>query len=451
MSTSIVLAMRAEREQARKAREAAAKREADGEADTMPMKLELKVGSGVLGHDVPEGSVGSLGGTRNRLNSWAESVGESITESVGKLVKQVKAIPRHRIVLFFVLVAIFTAVFILFHVLPVVEYLMDANAWLKIQGARGVMVLVCATIVWICLCLPSVMVEILCAATYGFWPALAYLSIIKTTAAALVFIIGLKAGREIIHRHFFSQSPVLRAVEKALSNGGIRAIFLMQLVPLPFGMKGYMLSVSGVRFDHYMLTACMVEIPFNLASAYIGSAAGDLATTMGGDSQLDPVQIAVITCGGVGVIVSMVGLQYFVRKELRKLKKAEAQKEKEMDSDTDSDDEAARPQRGHLAQLSDEALSAHAAQEPEADWQERIAMYEQSGTLTPRSTARSTASAASGGSAGVLAAEDAAPTQPSPWAKPAPWSKPAPLRSPQAMSPDDDGNGHSDTPLDMSL
>jgi uncharacterized membrane protein YdjX (TVP38/TMEM64 family) len=434
MSTNIVLAMRAEKaEKARKAKEAGASEDKD--TDPLPTKL-------MIGDDMLAGSVGSFGQTRGRLHSFAES----ITESIGKVVEKVKSIPRHRIVLFCVLGIIFAAMFVLFHVLPVAKYLLVANTWLKQQDGVGVLVLICGTIVWICLCLPSVMVEILCAATYGFWPAFAYLSIIKTTAAALVFAIGLKTGREIVHRHFFSKSAVLRATEKALSGGGIKSILLVQLVPLPFGIKGYMLSVSGVRFDYYMLTALLVEIPYNFASAYIGSAAGDLATAMDGDTHLDSVQIAVMVCGGLGVVISMVGLHHYVKKELRKLKKVEKVEkvEKEMDSDTDSDEEQATPRRGHASNLSSEALRAHLAQEPEIDWQEKIAMYEKSGGLTPRSAARAAISDRGG------AEEEKTPQQPSPWAKPPPAG---PIRSPQAACPDD-GNGEEggdEAPLDMSL
>jgi uncharacterized membrane protein YdjX (TVP38/TMEM64 family) len=57
-------------------------------------------------------------------------------------------------------------------------------------------------VLWILLCMPSTICEVLGGFLFHFWPSLVALTVAKELACCLAFLIGRRVGGNALERHF---------------------------------------------------------------------------------------------------------------------------------------------------------------------------------------------------------------------------------------------------------
>lgn len=97
-------------------------------------------------------------------------------------------------------------------------------------------------------------------------------------AAAVIFFVGRNFVRQPIQR-ILEKHPKLVEVDQLIGHGGLRILFLIRLLPLPFAFTSYAFTVSRVKFLDYWLATTGIFL-YNSAITYFGSIAGHLSKQM---------------------------------------------------------------------------------------------------------------------------------------------------------------------------
>jgi len=108
-------------------------------------------------------------------------------------------------------------------------------------------------------------------------------------------------------------------------------VLLLRLTPiLPFNLLNYALALTDVPFLQYFLPTAFGMVPGTTLYVYIGSLASDIADIAAG--HVGPsltVQIIIWVASGVGIIVTVVVITIFAKREMNKALAEEDKKEKE--------------------------------------------------------------------------------------------------------------------------
>jgi len=151
-----------------------------------------------------------------------------------------------------------------------------------------------------------------------------------TIGATLAFLLGRTALRSWIAEKV-QQYPRFRAVDAAVNKRGWVIVLLLRLTPiLPFNLLNYALALTDVKFLQYFLPTAFGMIPGTTLYVYFGSLASDIADIAAG--HVGPsltVQIIIWVASGVGIIVTVVVITIFAKREMNKALAEEDKKEKE--------------------------------------------------------------------------------------------------------------------------
>ncbi|XP_057832779.1 uncharacterized protein LOC131043577 isoform X2 [Cryptomeria japonica] len=111
----------------------------------------------------------------------------------------------------------------------------------------------------------------------GHWgPLVLTLSYIPLTVLGVPAFI-LTVGRQHV-MSVLKDYPKLQAIDTAIRRSGFKIVFLLRLAPLvPFNIVNYLLSVTPISIQDYILASWMGMVPITLFFVYIGTTINDLS------------------------------------------------------------------------------------------------------------------------------------------------------------------------------
>ena len=121
--------------------------------------------------------------------------------------------------------------------------------------------------------------EILDAATgfvYGFWPAMAILTVCWTAQGMLAYEIGRRAARPVLER--IIRPERLARLERAVDEGGVTLLLAARLVPIvPFSLFSYVAGAAAAPRARFAWTTAVGYLPITALSVYLGTRLDELS------------------------------------------------------------------------------------------------------------------------------------------------------------------------------
>ena len=99
-------------------------------------------------------------------------------------------------------------------------------------------------------------------------------------SASVIFILGRYFFKDKVNL-IINKYPKLQHLDKILRKDGFKVVLLLRLLPLPFALLSYALSVTHIKFKDYILSVTGVLV-YNFSLVYFGYAAKHFASL--GDS-----------------------------------------------------------------------------------------------------------------------------------------------------------------------
>ena len=160
---------------------------------------------------------------------------------------------------------------------------------------------------WVTLLLPGVWASMLAGVLYGTWLGSCLVFVGASLGAVLVFLLGRSVLRDWA-RSRLQNLPKLQAVERAVSQEGLKLVLLTRLSPaFPFSLLNLAYGLSEVTLRDYCLGLIGI-LPGTLLFCALGSLAGDVArfgTVLAGDADGFTWGLRVV---GVLATVAVVGI-----------------------------------------------------------------------------------------------------------------------------------------------
>jgi uncharacterized membrane protein YdjX (TVP38/TMEM64 family) len=133
-----------------------------------------------------------------------------------------------------------------------------------------VLVYVGATVILI----PGSILTLGAGAAFGLWKGFLLVSFASTLASTAAFLVGRHLARDWIGRKIDHNSR-MAAIKAAIDRDGWRIVGLARLSPMiPYTMLNYFLSLTHIRFTHYVLASWIGMMPGTFAYVYLGSLGG---------------------------------------------------------------------------------------------------------------------------------------------------------------------------------
>ncbi len=197
--------------------------------------------------------------------------------------------------------------------IPLEGYIRSFAAWIAGLGALGPGLFGLAYVAVTLALGPAWMLSVAAGVAFGFW-GLALVLPSALAGAAAGYVVARWFGRERI-APYLERWPRLEAVDRALARHGFKVVLLLRLNPaIPFGVKNYLLGLSGVSLPTYLAGTCVGIMPGAFVYVYFG-AVGRRAL----DRQTEPLEWLLIGAGLVATLVAVLIIRRAAVEELRRM------------------------------------------------------------------------------------------------------------------------------------
>ena len=208
---------------------------------------------------------------------------------------------HHKLTLILALVAL---IFLIVHELEL--HLPHLEVWIASLGTLAPLVFIALFVVSTPL---FISVDTLCFVAGLLFSILAaefYMIVATYLAAALIFYIGRHLFRDKV-TEYLAKNKRIAALDTAINNQPLKLMFLLRLTPLPFAMLSYALSVTEVKFSHYLLATSGIFL-YNGSLVYMGYTTKHLAGLISGSNQPGNVSYPLLMFG----LLILIGVLFYV-------------------------------------------------------------------------------------------------------------------------------------------
>jgi uncharacterized membrane protein YdjX (TVP38/TMEM64 family) len=151
-------------------------------------------------------------------------------------------------------------------------------------GAAGALVVFAVALIHAVVFYPAEILNTAAGFAYGFWVAMALVSVAWMASAVVAYGIGRAAARPLLYR-LAGEERLLRG-EQLIQRGGVSLLIALRLFPfMPFSLVCYACGAARVPLRRYMWTTLVGYLPITAVFVYFGSRLESLSAT-------DPVLIA---------------------------------------------------------------------------------------------------------------------------------------------------------------
>jgi uncharacterized membrane protein YdjX (TVP38/TMEM64 family) len=210
--------------------------------------------------------------------------------------------------------AVLVAIFFLFRALPVKEWLVGFQHYVKGLGFAGCVLYAAVYAVCCVLFVPASVLTLGAGAIYGLGTGTAVVLVGAILGATLSFLLAKTVMRKRIEG-MTAGNAKFQALDRAIGKEGAKIVFLVRLAPVfPFTYINYAFGLTGVKTLSYVVASFFGMIPGTFAYVYLGSAAAGAASGEA-DTTKKVVQI-------VGAAVALVVTIFVARVAMKAIKSA---------------------------------------------------------------------------------------------------------------------------------
>lgn len=163
-------------------------------------------------------------------------------------------------------------------------------------------------------------VDALCVAAGVLFPLTAggfYIVVSTYLAATVIFILGRYFFRDRVNV-LLEKQPKLKSLDNLLAKDSFKIMFLLRLLPLPFALLSYALSVTRVKFKAYIGSTSGILI-YHLVLVYFGYTAKHLSSIAGSAHTGRPVNFYLLSSGLIAILLVLVLIVHIARNAIAQI------------------------------------------------------------------------------------------------------------------------------------
>jgi uncharacterized membrane protein YdjX (TVP38/TMEM64 family) len=162
-------------------------------------------------------------------------------------------------------------------------------------GAAGPLLIVALTVIHAVVFYPAEIVDAASGYAYGFFPALALLTVGWLLSGLACFAVGHKVARPLLDRWLGEER--FERIEGMIERGGPSLLLAMRLIPVvPFSLLSYAAGAARVPTWRFIWTTAVGFLPITAIAVYLG-------TRLEGLSLTDP--IVFLSAGGLLALLAL--------------------------------------------------------------------------------------------------------------------------------------------------
>lgn len=170
-------------------------------------------------------------------------------------------------------------------------------------GAGGPLLILALTLIHTVVPYPAEIVNAAAGFAYGFFPALALVTVGWMTSALLCYWVGTRVARPLLDRWFGLER--FERFERMIERGGITLLLALRLIPIvPFSLVGYAAGAARVPVWRFVWTTIVGYMPITAIAVYFG-------TRLEGMELTDPIVIG----SAVALLVLLLIGNWIVRRQ----------------------------------------------------------------------------------------------------------------------------------------
>jgi uncharacterized membrane protein YdjX (TVP38/TMEM64 family) len=167
---------------------------------------------------------------------------------------------------------------------PLAEHLGQLVAWVDAHQQVAWVTFVIGYVVAAVLAMPASLLTLAAGLLFGLRLGVVLVFIGSIAGAAAAFLAGRFIARDWVARRI-ARSPRYRALDLATRSKGFLIVLLARLSPLiPFNLLNYGLSVTAIRFRHYLLATILGMPPVIVLYVYLGTLARNFTDLAAGST-----------------------------------------------------------------------------------------------------------------------------------------------------------------------
>jgi uncharacterized membrane protein YdjX (TVP38/TMEM64 family) len=145
-------------------------------------------------------------------------------------------------------------------------------------GAAAPLLILVLTLLHAVVFYPAEIVDAAAGFAYGFFPALALMTVGWVLSGLLCWAVGHRVARPLLDRWFGEER--FERVEKAIERGGPTLLLAMRLIPiLPFSIVSYAAGAARVPLWRFIWTTALGYLPITAIAVYFGTRLEGLSLT----------------------------------------------------------------------------------------------------------------------------------------------------------------------------
>ncbi len=209
---------------------------------------------------------------------------------------------------------ILIALFVAWRLLPVRDWLVAFQGWVRGQGVIGGLLYAVAYVAAALLFVPGAVLTVGAGFVFGLGWGTAIVSAASTTAATLAFVIARHLARDRVAA-LARRYETFGAIDRAIEAKGWKVVGLLRLSPLvPFSVSNYLYGLTSVRLVPYAVASWVGMLPGTVLYVALGAAGG----TVGTAGRKSPVEWVLLAAGLLATLAVTVILARVARAELGK-------------------------------------------------------------------------------------------------------------------------------------
>jgi uncharacterized membrane protein YdjX (TVP38/TMEM64 family) len=207
------------------------------------------------------------------------------------------------------------AVMVIGWLLPVDDWLEQAQSWAARMGFLGGVVFGLVYVVGALLFVPGSVLTLGAGLVFGLAWGVVVASASATATAAAAFLITRYLARDRVAR-LARRHEKFAAIDEAVREKGWKVVALLRLSPLvPFSLSNYLFGLTAIDFWPYVLASWAAMLPGTILYVYLGAAGG---MAVGGARKQSPWEWALLVGGLLATVIVTVILTRTARLELEK-------------------------------------------------------------------------------------------------------------------------------------
>jgi uncharacterized membrane protein YdjX (TVP38/TMEM64 family) len=145
-------------------------------------------------------------------------------------------------------------------------------------GIGGDALIIALTLIHTVIPFPAEIINAAAGFAYGFFPALALVTVGWMTSALLCYAFGRSVARPLLDRWFGEQR--FERMEQMIERGGVTLLLAVRLIPIvPFSLAGYAAGAARVPVWRFFWTTLVGYMPITALAVYFGTRLEGLSLT----------------------------------------------------------------------------------------------------------------------------------------------------------------------------